>query len=100
MRISDWSSDVCSSDLPHQLRPHHQRGGRRPRDRRVAAGVARDAGSCGVIYLDYQATTPLAPEALAAMLPWLESQHANRSEERRVGKECVSTCSLRWAPAR
>lgn len=29
------------------------------------------------IYLDYQATTPLAPEALAAMLPWLESQHAN-----------------------
>ncbi|WP_029728630.1 cysteine desulfurase family protein [Sphingomonas sp. UNC305MFCol5.2] len=28
-------------------------------------------------YLDYQATTPLAPEALAAMLPWLESQYAN-----------------------
>jgi cysteine desulfurase len=28
-------------------------------------------------YLDYQATTPLAPEALAAMLPWLEQQHAN-----------------------
>lgn len=30
-----------------------------------------------MIYLDYQATTPLAPEALAAMLPWLEHQHAN-----------------------
>lgn len=30
-----------------------------------------------MIYLDYQATTPLAPEALQAMLPWLESQHAN-----------------------
>ncbi|WP_084580562.1 cysteine desulfurase family protein [Sphingomonas azotifigens] len=30
-----------------------------------------------MIYLDYQATTPLAPEALSAMLPWLESQHAN-----------------------
>ncbi|QNA84073.1 cysteine desulfurase [Sphingomonas sp. So64.6b] len=30
-----------------------------------------------MIYLDYQATTPLAPEALAAMLPWLETQHAN-----------------------
>lgn len=28
-------------------------------------------------YLDYQATTPLAPEVLAAMLPWLEAQHAN-----------------------
>lgn len=30
-----------------------------------------------MIYLDYQATTPLAPEALAAMLPWLQQQHAN-----------------------
>ena len=30
-----------------------------------------------MIYLDYQATTPLAPEALTAMLPWLERQHAN-----------------------
>jgi cysteine desulfurase len=30
-----------------------------------------------MIYLDYQATTPLDPQALAAMLPWLESQHAN-----------------------
>ncbi|WP_315760318.1 cysteine desulfurase family protein [Sphingomonas sp. Y38-1Y] len=30
-----------------------------------------------MIYLDYQATTPLAREALAAMLPWLETQHAN-----------------------
>jgi cysteine desulfurase len=30
-----------------------------------------------MIYLDYQATTPLAPEALEAMLPWLERQHAN-----------------------
>ena len=28
-------------------------------------------------YLDYQATTPLAPEALDAMLPWLRDQHAN-----------------------
>ena len=30
-----------------------------------------------MIYLDYQATTPLAPEALEAMLPWLRDQHAN-----------------------
>ncbi|MFA6115680.1 MAG: cysteine desulfurase family protein [Sphingomonas sp.] len=30
-----------------------------------------------MIYLDYQATTPLAPEVLAAMLPWLQNQHAN-----------------------
>ena len=37
-------------------------------------------------YLDYQATTPLAPEALAAMLPWLESQHANPHSPHREGR--------------
>ncbi|CAN5301015.1 IscS subfamily cysteine desulfurase [soil metagenome] len=37
-------------------------------------------------YLDYQATTPLAPEALAAMLPWLERQHANPHSAHREGR--------------
>jgi cysteine desulfurase len=37
-------------------------------------------------YLDYQATTPLAPEALQAMLPWLESQHANPHSPHRAGR--------------
>lgn len=37
-------------------------------------------------YLDYQATTPLAPEALASMLPWLESQHANPHSPHRAGR--------------
>ena len=39
-----------------------------------------------MIYLDYQATTPLAPEALAAMLPWLEDQHANPHSPHRPGR--------------
>ena len=39
-----------------------------------------------MIYLDYQATTPLAPEALAAMLPWLEAQHANPHSPHRPGR--------------
>jgi cysteine desulfurase len=39
-----------------------------------------------VTYLDYQATTPLAPEALAAMLPWLEAQHANPHSPHREGR--------------
>ena len=43
----------------------------------MALNLALGAGVRGMIYLDYQATTPLAPEALAAMLPWLENQHAN-----------------------
>jgi len=37
-------------------------------------------------YLDYQATTPLAPEALTAMLPWLETQHANPHSPHRAGR--------------
>jgi len=37
-------------------------------------------------YLDYQATTPLAPQALQAMLPWLERQHANPHSAHREGR--------------
>jgi cysteine desulfurase len=51
----------------------------------VAADGAHDAAR-GMIYLDYQATTPLAPEALAAMLPWLEAQHANPHSPHRPGR--------------
>ena len=39
-----------------------------------------------MIYLDYQATTPLAPEALEAMLPWLQDQHANPHSPHRAGR--------------
>src|SRR3546814_4179046 len=75
MRISDWSSDVCSSDLD----PRDQEGagadGRRRRRRQDAHPLRRDHGVD-----DPQG----AREA--------------RSEERRVGKECVSTCRSRWSP--
>jgi cysteine desulfurase len=39
-----------------------------------------------VTYLDYQATTPLAPEALDAMLPWLRDSHANPHSPHRAGR--------------
>ena len=39
-----------------------------------------------MIYLDYQATTPLAPEAFEAMLPWLRDQHANPHSPHRPGR--------------
>ncbi|MGL4314122.1 MAG: cysteine desulfurase family protein [Sphingomonas sp.] len=39
-----------------------------------------------MIYLDYQATTPLAPESLQAMLPWLERQHANPHSSHAPGR--------------
>ena len=45
-------------------------------------------------YLDSQATTPLAPEALAAMLPWLESQHANPHSPHREGRRAKAAVEV------
>lgn len=45
-------------------------------------------------YLDYQATTPLAPEALAAMLPWFESQHANPHSAHREGRRAKAVVEI------
>src|SRR3546814_10077837 len=71
MRISDWSSDVCSSDL-------------------VASGEGQDHG---------QGQLPF-PEVVADRFAELCLERGivqHRSEERRVGKECVSTCRSRWS---
>src|SRR3546814_14336265 len=105
MRISDWSSDVCSSDLEVHRRIHRD-------DRRALGGA--------VALQDAQAELlhPGAPRLLAHPLGAGEDiahgievvgmRHAgvagaegvgaeHRSEERRVGKGCVSTCRYRWA---
>src|SRR3546814_16815820 len=74
MRISDWSSDVCSSDLRGRAasrrcrKPGCRGRGRKsaPRERGARSATARRAGE-------------------------------TRSEERRVGKECVRTCRSRWS---
>src|SRR3546814_1933100 len=85
MRISDWSSDVCSSDLD-RLR-HAERAQLLDERHGVWHATVRcDAqlhhSRCGV--LDQ-------PRKPFQELPV-------RSEERRVGKECVSTCRSRWSP--
>src|SRR3546814_13145552 len=67
MRISDWSSDVCSSDLPALL----VEGSR-------------------TVKLHWRSSRS-SPTRSAAKSP------QSRSEERRVGKECVSTCRSRWS---
>jgi cysteine desulfurase len=46
------------------------------------------------IYLDYQATTPLAPEAAAAMRPWLESHFGNPHSPHRVGREAAAAIEV------
>src|SRR3546814_1611898 len=81
MRISDWSSDVCSSDLTLIVRSVEDSIARGT----VALRKASDSRNAA------QATTLL--EAIEEF-----GFDACRSEERRVGKECVSTCRTRWSP--
>src|SRR3546814_17664865 len=95
MRISDWSSDVCSSDLGEDIDLIDRLRaddfdfaalgwlpvGRRDEGR---AGEASEDFDVGAIMLDLEPAGQFA--------------NRHRSEERRVGKECVSTCRSRWSP--
>src|SRR3546814_20852033 len=85
MRISDWSSDVCSSDLDFDvlLRLARQLVGRQ--NGIVGGGIVHDGGD-------------LRQQSPEICLGELDLHMAGRSEERRVGKECVSTCRSRWSP--
>src|SRR3546814_20578362 len=98
MRISDWSSDVCSSDLDlsidtglHILRQQASAAimdpGAIDEERGVIKGEERlrnsPAAIVGVKQLEIIAAGTLLP----------------RSEERRVGQECVSTCRSRGSPS-
>jgi cysteine desulfurase len=47
-----------------------------------------------MIYLDYQATTPLAPEAFDAMLPWLRDQHANPHSAHAAGRKAKAVVEV------
>src|SRR3546814_17408474 len=98
MRISDWSSDVCSSDLLERISQGAEDG-----DREIAlAGLdlgqvaLADAQVPGQVRL-LQATV-LAPGPDGVRTVDDRVHDLRRSEERRVGKECVSTCSSRWSP--
>src|SRR3546814_14083895 len=111
MRISDWSSDVCSSDLSKRmvetiLRDYARAYGLHSVSLRYfnAAG----ASSCGDIGEAHHIETHLVPlilEVAAGQRAALSiygadypTRDGTRSEERRVGKECVSTCRSRWSP--
>src|SRR3546814_12276968 len=112
MRISDWSSDVCSSDLHGGRRPAALR---RQVDDADAVIVAFDPAGRGIAGQLAEADTGQHDQrqhrrghkTLAALHPVgdgegeIESgnrQHGARSEERRVGKEWVRTCRSRWSP--
>src|SRR3546814_12825966 len=111
MRISDWSSDVCSSDLPVPVRAV-ERDDRRSARLQPFENLAFCVGN-GLLRRkefavsgsnpcdDRHMGTHKAGESgkLPRMVP-AHFEHAvtARSEERRVGKECVSTCGARWSP--
>src|SRR3546814_21188922 len=97
MRISDWSSDVCSSDLIRgMLDEQMQASGNSQRlsDRlNLILFIVNFAGSLTIAALDI-----LDLRLVRRTRRDLLSAHAAlRSDERRVGKECVSTCSSRWS---
>src|SRR3546814_7438385 len=81
MRISDWSSDVCSSDLAGLIGAYG--AGKSTLFALLRGELVPDGGDC-----------QLPPDWRIAHM----RQEIDRSEERRVGKECVSTCRSRWSP--
>src|SRR3546814_14243259 len=101
MRISDWSSDVCSSDLADSVQDAAHRAGfftgraHRFNLRCLVAGAAANAGEPLSVDALTDAVLAGAPDPATRfqILP-----PDMRSEERRVGKECVSTCRYRWTP--
>src|SRR3546814_18114349 len=86
MRISDWSSDVCSSDLKritHRFAAYSMNKRFPLRGSLVMCAVARQAR------IGHGGKTGDIGNGRRGIY---------RSEERRVGKECVSTCRSRWSP--
>src|SRR3546814_10361866 len=97
MRISDWSSDVCSSDLydVHRLAPEEELwlcGVHIPHDRGLAGHSDADVAIHALVDALLGA---LAEGDIGSHFPPSDPQ---RSEESRVGKEGVSTCRSRWSP--
>src|SRR3546814_11639898 len=110
MRISDWSSDVCSSDLIVALDRAHRKTSQ------IIFAVRIHAGHFGRLAADQRATgdaaalgdardnlfgdsivQPSGGEIIEEEQR-LRALNDKRSEARRVGKECVSPCRSRWSP--
>src|SRR3546814_11661462 len=101
MRISDWSSDVCSSDLgsiPATAELLRTVAGL-PQGAVVLPGL--DLESDDAVWREIRDDPGHPQHGMAQLLDRLgiaREAVRPRSEERRVGKECVSTCRSRWSP--
>src|SRR3546814_12154676 len=115
MRISDWSSDVCSSDLAQRKRSAG-RGKDKPKPDSAEA-LKQEAFDLVTEVIDdlfkergqqEKVWGSMVKQTLKRRKPGFnESYHGfrgfgqlleERSEERRLGKECVRTCNSRWSP--
>src|SRR3546814_18523412 len=101
MRISDWSSDVCSSDLQVGIEMRQQPASAL-QDRDFGAGTYGQMrelrGDIAAADQHDPARQRLQLEESVARADQLLAWNAERSEERRVGKECGSKCRSRWSP--
>src|SRR3546814_19629270 len=108
MRISDWSSDVCSSDLllgrqRVRFQPasdlHFQMKQRQPFHSNALSFTARDGDGeilAKRMYFSIGGGFVVDEDEAGRNSRGAEDE---RTEERRVGKECVSTCRSRWLPS-
>src|SRR3546814_13942951 len=98
MRISDWSSDVCSSDLLD--RRLDRIGPGRAGEHRAIVESARlqDQRLVGFEERRLGIGVEVEPVGDAIVADIVDQRLLKRSEESRVGKECVSTCRARWSP--
>src|SRR3546814_17827539 len=97
MRISDWSSDVCSSDLgmvlsEDQWKAHEHEWLATPEDRAFVASLM------GRVVEPGKFANWIAPPVIGVNRQPINFEYVRRSEERRVGKEGVSTVRFRWSP--
>src|SRR3546814_1728876 len=89
MRISDWSSDVCSSDLKlYEIDPVFRAS------EKTCIGFAWSTLTDFIEINSQQRELLRSAEKHGVM----DGVTIPRSDERRVGKECVSTCRSRWSP--
>src|SRR3546814_15348157 len=101
MRISDWSSDVCSSDLLPLVIGQRRQAELSAQERKAIVDLEIDTAQLERIEIEVRKIDPVIGAGddgdvvtRGLVVPEIALVH-RRSEERRVGKECVSTCRYR-----